>query len=211
MRAGLVALALLCAGDALAGGSVDGRGRVSVYGGYRWVPNGYFEARAREVGMPVLQPSPGGVQAAASFAYGVHANIEVAIDALVAWERFEVQGLDPFDAWVYGGVVGPRFTTLDLLVDGFCPYAGVQYGPLLSSLRSGPAAREKLMGAFSVNGGFDWRLTTTLALSLDVRWVLARHFIDPIGGANVGGLWASVGVTFFFAAERERDLAVPGF
>lgn len=205
-------VALASSGARAESRSIEGWGRISVFGGYRWVPNWFFADKAAEAGRPLVRPSPGGPQGGASFGYGAFAFAEIAIDLLIGYETFELEGLQPFSAVTYGGLLGPRFTKMDVLFKGFAPYVGVQAGPVLSSVSSNSLPqREKLLGAVAVNGGFNYRFAERLAFNVDVRWMLARNFVDPIAGANVGGVWFSVGFTIFFAPEPKRDLDVPGF
>lgn len=211
LAAALVVL-LAASGARAESRSIEGWGRISVFGGYRWVPNWFFADKAAEAGTPMLRPSPGGPQGGASFGYGAFPFVEIAIDLLVGYETFTLEGLEPFSAVSYGGLLGPRFTKMDVLFKGFAPYLGVQAGPLLSSVTSTSLPqREKLLGAVAVNGGFNYRFAERMAFTVDARWVLARNYVDPIAGANVGGFWFSVGFTIYFAPEPKRDLDVPGF
>lgn len=193
--------------------SIDGWGRITVFGGYRYTPQGYFADKAAEAGTPMIRPSPGGPQGGASFGYGAFSFVEVSVDLLIGYETFELEGHQPFSSVQYGGLLGARFTKMDVLFTGFAPYAGVQFGPILSSITSNSAPQgEKLLGGISVNGGFTYRFAQRFGVSLDVRWLFARHYVEVVGaGANAGGLWASLGFTIFFAPEPKRDLDVPGF
>ncbi len=207
----LVALGAAQAGAADAG-SVEGWGRVSVLGGYRWVPNWYFAGKAAEAGSPVSAPSIGGVMGSASFGYGAFPFLEVAIDAVVGYETFTLEGLQPFTSVSYGALLGSRFTRFDVLVKGLAPYLGVQFGPLLVNLSSPSLPQpEKLVGALMVSGGVSYRFADRFAFTLDARWLLARSFVNPIAGANAGGFTFSAGLTVFFAPTPKRDLDVPGF
>ncbi|MEW5740474.1 MAG: hypothetical protein AB1938_16220 [Myxococcota bacterium] len=192
--------------------SVDGWGRITVFGGYRLVPNGFFADKAAEAGSPMLRPSPGGPQGGASFGYGTFSFVEICIDLLVGYETFELEGQQPYSSITYGGLLGARFTRMDLLFPGFAPYAGVQAGPILASVSSGSNPQpEKLQLGISVNGGFNYRFAERFAFNVDVRWMYARYYVEPIAGANVGGLWFSAGFTFFFTPAPKKDLDVPGF
>lgn len=192
--------------------SIEGWGRISITGGYRWVPNWYFADKAAQAGSPMLKASPGGPQGGASFGYGAFPFTEIAIDLLFGYETFELEGLQPFSSVTYGGLLGPRFTRMDVLFKGFAPYIGAQFGPVLSSLTSPSLPQgEKLIGAVAVNGGFNYRFADRFAFTLDVRWLLARNFVAPIAGANVGGLFVSAGFTIYFAPSPKQDLDVPGF
>lgn len=205
-------LIVLGPGVAQADSSIEGWGRVSVFGGWRWVPNWFFADKAAEAGTPMLKASPGGPQGGASFGYGALPFVEVAIDLFIGYETFELSGLQPFSSVSYGGLLGARFTRMDVLFPGFAPYLGVQAGPMLASVTSNSAPQpEKLLGAVSVNGGVNYRFAERFAVNLDVRWIIARTYVDPIAGINVGGVWFSAGFTIFFAPAPKRDLDVPGF
>ena len=66
------------------GEGIDGLGRISVGGGFRWVPNWYFSEHAAAVGTPVIPGLTGGPQLNASFGYGVAPVLEVLADKIVA-------------------------------------------------------------------------------------------------------------------------------
>jgi hypothetical protein len=192
--------------------SVDGWGRLTVFGGYRLVPNGYFAGRAAEAGSPMLHASVGGPQGGASFGYGTLSFVEICIDLLIGYETFELEGQLPYSSVTYGGLLGVRLTRLDWLVPGLAPFLGMQGGPILANVSSGSNPQpEKLQLAFSVNAGFNYRFAERFAFNVDVRWMYARYYVDPIAGANVGGLWFSAGFTFFFTPAPKKDLDVPGF
>lgn len=207
-----LAVALCAAGARAESRSIDGWGRITAFGGYRYVPNGYFAEKAAEAGAPMKKPSPGGPQGGASFGYGAFSFLEVTIDLLIGYETFELEGQAPFSSVTYGGLLGARFTKLDLLFTGFAPYAGVQAGPILSIVTSNSAPQpEKFLGGIAINGGFNYRFTERLGINLDVRWMFARNYVEPIAGCNVGGLWVSLGFSVFFPPAPKADLDVPGF
>jgi hypothetical protein len=161
----------------------------------------------------MVKQSPGGPQGGASFGYGAFSFVEVTVDLLIGYEQWELEGFQPFTSVQYGGMLGARFTKMDIFFKGFAPYAGVQFGPILSSVTSNSAPQgEKLLGGIAVNGGFNWKLSDRFGVSLDVRWLFARHYVNAVDvGCNVGGLWASVGFTIFFPPAPKQDLDVPGF
>jgi hypothetical protein len=212
VRAFALAIALL-APAALAQASIEGVGRITVVAGYRWVPNWYFAERAAAANVPFERPSVGGPAATVSFGYGATSVIELAVDGFFAWERFTLAGLRPFDSFVYGGALGPRFTRGDVFFKGFMPYVSVQGGPLFASVQSPSLAAnpERALGALFVAGGFNLRIAERWAITFDVRWVYARSVVPEISGLNVGGVVFSLGLTTFFPATPPGPLDVPGF
>lgn len=212
VRFGFVALLLLAAAAQAEPGSIEGVGRIQVSAGYRWTPNWYFTGKAAEAGTPVVRASIGGPQATASFGYGATSWLEGTIDVLGAIESFELSGYLPFTSSTYGALLGIRVARLDVWVPGLVPHAGVQVGPMLSTVSSATLpGTEHLQLGYSVNGGLTWRFSERFGLTLDVRWLYARIYVDGISGINVGGVWFSLGLTTFFAPAPKRDLDVPGF
>ncbi len=191
--------------------SVQGWGRISVLGGYRWVPNWYFADRAAQAGFPVAKASPGGPLGIASFGYGVFDSLELAVDLFAAWETFELTDYAPFSATTYGAMLGPRLTKRNLF-PGFTPYVGVEGGPTLALVSSNSISNpERLLGGLAAVGGFHWAFHDRWAISFDVRWIYARSAVPGISGINVGGVLFSLGVSTFFAPSPKRELDVPGF
>jgi hypothetical protein len=213
-RLGLLALLLLGSSSfaQAESTSIDGWGRVTLMGGYRWVPNWYFAQKASAAGMPYTDHPGGGPQGIASFGYGATDWLEVSVDVFGAYERFSLAGFEPFTSFVYGGLVGARLMKTNLLFPGFTPYVGVQLGPVLSDINASTATvPERLMGGYMAVGGFHWRFTERWALTFDARWLYARNVFPGISGLNVGGVLFSVGVSMFFPPAPKRDLDVPGF
>lgn len=204
---------VVCVGGVVARAEgIAGMGRVSVVGGWRRTPNGYFESRALEQGHPLVARTPG-FQGAASFGYGFMPWAELVIDLIGGFETFTLQGHLPFSSSVYGGLFGLRASRLDLPVRGLVPHLQVQGGPQVvmvssASLRS----PEHLVFALSANAGLTWQFAERFGVTLDVRWLFARANVATISGANVGGLFVSLGVTMYFPGTLERkELSVPGF
>lgn len=213
MKRWWLCLLLVCSTPALAEG-IDGMGRIAVGGGFRWVPNWWFETRAAQAGTPVIPGVNGGPQVMASFGYGVSSMFELAIDLLGSFELINLQlpdgQRDEYTSAAYGAVIGGRFVPNVSKV--LLPYLSVQLGPLLSNIanRANPQ-EEKLLLSLSAGGGLTWRITDRYGVSLDVRYVYARAAIWPISGINVGGVWFGLSFNIFFPSAPKRDLDVPGF
>jgi hypothetical protein len=214
----LAVVALLAVGSpALADSPTDGVGRISIGGGLRWTPNWYFDDRASAQGRATTgaeEPvtAPFGPQGLVSFGYGAFEWFEVAIDLFVGYESFQLQGWLPFTSVSYGALIGVRATRYDFPLPGLVPYVGVQTGPMLVTVTSPSVPQsEALMQAFSVNGGAAYKITDRLGLFVDVRWILGRVFVADIAGRNVGGIFASAGLTIFFPPSPKRDQDLPGF
>jgi len=192
--------------------SLEGMGRISVVGGYKWTPNWYFESRAAAQGSPLISRTPG-IQGSASFGYGVSSWAEVAVDLFGAWETFALEGYQPFSSTIYGALLGVRIAKLDFLVRGLVPYLQAQVGPSVAQIAStSVASSERVLMGISVSGGLTWRFAERFGITLEARYLQARLSVPEISGANVGGLFASIGVTMFFPGSLERkDLSVPGF
>lgn len=219
MRRLSVVLALVCATSTSAwanGTSTDGIGRISVGGGLRWTMNNWFNSRAAEKGYAPnsdgFSTAPLGFQGTASFGYGAFDWFELAVDLFVGFESFGLQGHDPFTSTSYGALIGVRATRYDFPLPGLVPYIGFQTGPMLSTVTSSSApGNESVLQAWSANAGAAYRFTDRFGIFLDVRYLHGRVFVADIAGRNVGGVFVSAGVAFFFPASPKRDLDVPGF
>jgi hypothetical protein len=215
--AGVVVVSLFVASPALADGPTDGVGRVSFGGGLRWTPNGFFNGKAAEAGhanttAEDFVTAPLGFQGMASFGYGAFEWLEVAVDVFGGFESFQLEGWLPFSSVSYGGLFGVRLTRYDFPVKGLVPYLGVQSGPMLVTVNSPSVpGTERIMQAWSVNGGATWKFTDKLGIYVDVRYLYGRAYVSEIAARNVGGLWFSAGLSIFFAPTPKRDLDVPGF
>lgn len=208
----LLLLTLLSTSAAAQSSSIEGWGRITAGGGWRWVPNWYFADKAAQAGFPYVKSSPGGPQGFASFGYGVVSYLEVAIDLFAGAEWFEISGYSPFTAVTYGAVLGPRLSIVDFPFKGLIPHLGVQVGPTLAMLQTDTVSiPEKVLMGTSINGGFTWRFADRFGLTFDARWIFARGYVPPISGINVGGAWFSLGFTIYFPPAPKRDLDVPGF
>ncbi len=208
----VLASVLASAPVSAAGLGVEGMGRVSVTAGYKWTPNWYFEGKAAAAGYPLESRTPG-LGGSASFGYGVSSWLEVAIDLLGGWETFTLAGHQPFSSVIYGGLLGARVTVFDAPFRGLVPHFGVQAGPTVAQITSitAPSA-ERVLLTYSVNAGLSYRLTERFAITADVRWVYARVQAANISGANIGGVFFTIGATVYFPGSPERkDLSVPGF
>jgi len=207
----------LWASPAFADSATDGVGRISFGGGLRWTPNGFFNGKAAEAGRANTTTqewvtAPIGAQGMASFGYGAFEWFELAVDVFGGFESFQLEGWLPHASVSYGGLIGFRLTRYDFPFQGLVAYVGVQTGPMLVTVSSpsSPGA-ERIMQAWSVNGGAAYKFTDKLALFVDVRYLYGRVFVSDIAGRNVGGVSFSAGLTIFFPPSPKRDLDVPGF
>ena len=210
----LVGLVLL-SGTALAEG-IDGWGRISVGGGFRWIPNWWFIDHAANAGTPVIPGLSGGPQVGASFGFGVTSNVEVAIDLLGGYETFTLRlpddQKDEYTSAAYGAQIGGRIVGSNVPFKGLLPYLSVQAGPLVSSITSklNPQT-ERLLLAITVGGGLTYRFADRYGITLEAKYIYARSAVWPISGINVGGVAFSAMFTIFFPPAPKRDLDVPGF
>lgn len=214
MKYAVLAVALVLSANARADG-IDGWGRISIGGGFRWIPNWWFHDRARAAGTPVVGGIDGGPQVTTSFGYGVTKYFELSIELLGGQQSFSVQRgdlVDPHSAFMGAALIGARLVGSDVFFTGLMPYLSVQAGPLFSSLNSDTVSnREKLTVAYSVSGGFNVRFTRTIGAGLEVRYIQARAYVPDISGFNVGGVLVSAQFTIFFPPSLKQELDVPGF
>jgi hypothetical protein len=198
------ALLALCAGAQ----SLEGAGRISVLPGWRYTPNDTFAASAAATDHPLTRPSPGGLQLTGVFAYAASASIEVAIDLFAGWETLRLEAAEPVTSVTYGALAGFRFYAL--WDERWAPNIGLGLGPVLVYTSGGPAARttERVVTGYAAIAGLAYRLDPGLSVSAEARWLLARGALPEVGGVNGGGLWAGVGLTWWFAPDPSRGSAV---
>lgn len=216
MKRGLVALMLLCSLSAHAGGSIDGLGFISVGGGYRWLPNWWFQSKAAEKGTPVVPGVDGGGVGLATFGLGVSQVLAVSISLLGAYTGFELQSGDgsraQYSSSTFGGMLGGRLMGCDVIVKGLCPYLDVQAGPVLLVIGApNVTVPEKAVVGLSAAGGAMIRFTPQYGLTLEVRYLQARTSVPDISGINAGGVWFTAMFTFIFPPTIKHELEVPGF
>jgi hypothetical protein len=208
----LTALALACAAGAE---GVNGAGRVSVGGGFRWVPNWWFKDRAAALGLSVAPGLDGGAQGTASFGYGVTSLFELSVDLILGYHSLALSYSDhdePVNSLSAGALLGPRLVGTDVLFKGLMPWLGVQVGPLLSNIATRVVmVPEKVVLALSASAGLNWKVSDRYGVGLEARYVMARNNLPDIAGINVGGVWFSATFTLFFPPQLKRDLDVPGF
>jgi hypothetical protein len=211
-----VSLVVMLLSTAAFAEGIDGLGRISIGGGFRWVPNWWFTERAAEFGAPVLPGLTGGPQANASFGLGVSPVMELTIDLLGSFETITLQlpdgNRDEITSAMYGAMLGGRLSSTNVFFKGFMPYLQVQAGPLLSNVSSKAfPTPERVLLAVSASGGATWRFSDRYGITLDARYVLARSAVSGVSGLNVGGVLFSAMFTIFFPPPPKRDLDVPGF
>lgn len=214
----LLAVMVLAGGSALAqeGMGIDGVGRISVVGGFRWVPNWHFKEKAAEAGYPMVPTLEGGASGAVSFGLGVSRFLEVAVEVPLGYHGFQLEGPDgtreDFTSFSAGAYLGPRLVASDVLFKGLLAWAGAGGGGLLTTVGGRrQEIPERLVLSFTVAGGLTWRITQTYGISLEVRYVNGRNAVAGISGINAGGVWFNAGLTIFFPPAIKRDLDVPGF
>jgi hypothetical protein len=215
MRKCSLVAALLLSSVASAQG-IDGLGRISLGGGFRWVPNWYLIDKAAAAGTPVIPGISGGPQLNASFGYGVATVLEVSIDLFGSYETFGLSlpdgGVDDITSAMYGAAIGGRIVGSNVFFKGFMPYLQIQAGPLLSNVtsRQYPTTERVLLGLHA-SGGATYRFADRYGITLDVRYIYARGALSGLSGINVGGVMFSAMFTIFFPPAPKRDLDVPGF
>lgn len=208
----LTLLAALAASTAFAqdgAPSLEGEGRISIQGGWRYVSNstfynGYYSQRP---GLERAPQSHGGPLAVGSFAYSVTDLVEVGIDLFATAERMQLTGQPELTILNYGALLGVRFQGwLNLGPEGTVPFLGLLTGPMLaSSTFKGQPVRELLSQAWAGSAGATLRLTPKWGITLEYRLVFARGAVakpgEQFGTFNAGGSWLSVGVNYTFPPE----------
>lgn len=189
--------------------SLTGWGRITAAGGYRLVPNGWFEKAASNLGHPTTDASLGGGHGMLSFGYQVMPLLELAVDVFAAQQAFQVDPYGQVQSWSYGAVIGVRLQTE--LRFGLIPFIGVEAGVVVANMSNGKLQiPEKATGGVAAVGGLHVRVAPHWAITADVRWLYARSYFPDISGLNVGGLFIALGVTFLISPSSSVRGA-PGF
>jgi hypothetical protein len=193
--------------------SMEGMGRVSVQGGYKWAPNAPFVQKADEAGHTLEGKLAGGPQFSASFGYAALDWVEATIDLLIGFENFTLKDYEPFASTTYGALLGVRLAKMDFPIRGLVPHLGAQFGPVLSFITSKSInSAEKLNTAYSLNAGLTWRFKEKWGVGFDARYVFATGEIPGAGPGgdnltiNAGGLWVSLTLVYFIGPGPKDPL-----
>jgi hypothetical protein len=199
--------------DPSAPSSLDGVGRISVQGGWRYTSNttfrsGYY-AQPENQGLEQAAASPGGPLLAATFAYAVTENVELGVDLFATGERLQLTGAPTLTTLTYGALVGLRLQTLleGVGPQGLVPWVGILSGPtLVLSTFEGEPGTEGVKQAWAASVGASLRLSARWAATLELRGVMVRGPVQDLGSVNGGGVWLGFGATYSFDAEPSRPV-----
>jgi hypothetical protein len=203
--------------------SLDGVGRISIQGGYRFTSNETFYkswySRDLNKDLPRAREASGGPLAVGTFAYAINDLVELGIDLFVTGGRLYVnspEGEQTIDTLSYGAAVGLRFQTVlpEVGPYGLLPFAGISTGPsLASSKRRGETVQETTTQIWMGSLGATLRLSPRWGVTAEYRLAFLRGPVGPkddkdarIGSFSNGGSWFAVGVTYSFPAEPTRPL-----
>ncbi len=201
--------ALIAAAPAMAQQrTLEGAGRISLQGGYRYTPNGDFIRRAEAAGFPVEGGAIiGGPQFSGSFGYAPLDWMEATIDVIVGFESFRLRDLDTFTSTTYGALIGVRLAKTDFPFQNLVPHIGAQIGPVLSFISgTSIAGSERFNTAYSLNAGLTFRFAERWAAGFDVRYLFAYGALPEVATFNAGGLWGSLSVTYFIPSGPKDPL-----
>lgn len=204
--------------------SLDGVGRISIQGGYRFTSNetfykSWYGQSDEFKALPRAREATGGPLVVGSFGYAINDLVELGIDLFATGGRLYVnapEGEQRLDTLCYGALVGLRFQTVlpEVGPYGLVPYAGILTGPtLVSSKRSGEALQEATTQAWMGSLGTTLRLSPRWGVTAEYRLAFLR---GPVGLPDAqgkrarsfsnGGSWFSFGVTYSFPPEPTRPL-----
>ncbi len=191
--------------------SLEGVGRISIQGGWRYAANttfyDHFYSLPESQGLVRASPSRGGPLAVGSFAYGISDLVEIGIDLFAHGQRLQLTGQPQLTTVGYGAMVGLRFRSwLDIGPDGMVPFLGLLTGPMLAAAAfEGQPIRETFSQAWAGTVGATFRLNPTWGISAEFRQVFARGAVGRIdqnfGSFNAGGSWLTVGVNYTFPKD----------
>ncbi|MFO0596011.1 MAG: hypothetical protein U0228_11920 [Myxococcaceae bacterium] len=207
---GLVLAAGVVASSPARADGIDGLGHVSVGGGFRWVPNWWFQGKAADAGTPMIPTIDGGPQANASFGLGVTSYLAASINLLGGYQAFQLSlpdgQIDNYSSTTFGALLGGRLAGADVFFKGFMPYLELQAGPIISVIGAPHTMiPERVVLGLSAAGGISYRFLPKYGVTLEVRYLAARNSVPDISGINVGGVWFSAMFTMYFPPSLKRD------
>lgn len=203
--------------------SLEGVGRISIQGGWRYAANTtFYDSSYRYI---VSQPgnealtrsgaSRGGPLLTGTFAYGISDLVEIGIDLFGYGQRIQLTGQAPLTTAGYGALIGLRFRSwLDIGPEGVVPFLGLLTGPLLAAAAfEGQPLRETFSQAWGGTVGATFRLTPTWGISAEFRQVFARGAVGRMdqnfGSFNAGGSWLTIGVNYTFPKDFGSSSKLP--
>ena len=199
-----VAIALLPALGLAQG--IEGEGRITLTGGWRYTSQGYFENSARNAGTPVTEASHGGPTGVASFGYGANDALEISIDLFGGTDQLGLQGEPTLHMSEYGALFGARWF---LLLSGgkLRPWIGLLTGPTIVDVTGANLSQvsETIGNTYALSLGATWRLGPNWGASFDYHLMIVRGMVPGIGGISAGGNWFGLGFTYYFAPEPEHS------
>ncbi|WP_205525629.1 outer membrane beta-barrel protein [Pyxidicoccus trucidator] len=199
--------------------SLDGVGRISIQGGWRYTSNETFYTnwygRDENKDLERAQESTGGPLAVGSFAYAINDLVELGIDLFFTGGRLHLNtpdGEQTINTLSYGAAVGLRFQTVlpEVGPQGLVPFAGILTGPALtSSKRPGESIKEGTTQVWMGSLGATLRLSPRWGVTGEYRLAFLRGPVGPPENKltfNTGGSWFTLGVTYSFPPEPSRPL-----
>jgi hypothetical protein len=195
----------LCVSGAAPARSMEGTGRISALPGWRYTPNDHFYAQALRLGFEAEGGWAGGPQLTMAFTYAATEGIEACIDLFGGLDRLGLVGRDDIQVLSYGGLIGARFFWVGeplFLPEGLIPSVGLFVGPTLVYVTAPDLpSTERLVTGYAVSAGLTARLSEWVGITAEVKLLGARGTVPGISGVNAGGLWAGLGVTWYFPGE----------
>lgn len=184
--------------------SLEGIGRVSIWGGWRYTPNDGFYSKATAQGYPPISRSTGGPMGTATFAYSVTDDFELGLDLFAGREVFHLRDLPAISSTSYGVLVGVRLQKqLGLVV----PYVGAFAGPTLIYTANPMMGKHEVAATgYGAGAGLNVAISERFAVMAEAKFFLARGVAEGIGGLNGGGLWAGIGITYYFQREPKEGM-----
>jgi hypothetical protein len=199
--------------------SLEGVGRISIQGGWRYVANttfydNYYSLEGNRE-LERAKQSRGGPLVLGTFAYGISDLVEIGIDLFAHGERIQLTGQPRLTTAAYGAMIGLRFRSwLDIGPEGTVPFLGLLTGPMVAAAAfEGDPVRETFSQAWAGTVGATFRLTPTWGISTEFRQVFARGAVgrtdQKFGSFNAGGSWFTVGVNYTFPKDSSPSSRVP--
>ncbi|MFL5344664.1 MAG: hypothetical protein ACJ8AT_07715 [Hyalangium sp.] len=201
------------------GPSLEGVGRISIQGGWRYAANTTFYDHFYSVpgneGLTRTSPSRGGPLVAGTFAYGISDLVELGIDLFAHGQRIQLTGQPQLTTVGYGALIGLRFRSwLDIGPEGMVPFLGLLTGPILATAAfEGQPLHETYSQAWGGTVGATFRLNPTWGISAEFRQIFARGAVvlnnQNVGSFNAGGSWLTVGVNYTFPKDFGPSTKAP--
>ncbi|MGI5863449.1 MAG: hypothetical protein ACOX6T_15535 [Myxococcales bacterium] len=183
-----------------AGETVEEGTRIAAQAGWRYAPNASFSKTARALETPLAHEPVGGPSLQLVFGYRVLASLEIAVELGLAYERFELEGLDAAGLTHAPLLIAARWYPAGRHT--VTPYFGGGLGYFLNFFSGGLGTFESHTSGPFVVAGLRVGAGERVGLLAEARGAWATADLGSLGSLHVGGVSVLVGAELSFPQEK---------